>query len=105
MPSGAKNGRVSKNKHTNLAVSAKMTRLKRFFPAKLLNSNVKTVAFTRAPENVCENHHINFEAPFTLRLAGHIDMLFFRCFFFKSLVSAYCSGECCFLPSHSLGQG
>jgi len=26
-----------------------------------------------------ETHDISFEAPFTLRLAGHIDMLFFRC--------------------------
>jgi len=41
---------------------------------------VKTVALTRAPENVGENHDIRFEAPFTLSLAGHIDMLFFRCF-------------------------
>jgi len=41
-----------------------------FFPAKLLSSNVKTVALTRAPENVGENHDISFEAPFTLRLAG-----------------------------------
>jgi len=38
------------------------------------------VALTRAPENVGENHDIIFEAPFTLSLAGHIDMLFFRCF-------------------------
>jgi len=30
--------------------------------------------------DVGETHDINFEAPFTLRLAGHIDMLFFRCF-------------------------
>ena len=29
----------------------------------------------------CENHDISFEAPFTFRLAGYIDMLFFRCFF------------------------
>jgi len=34
------------------------------------------VALTRAPENVGENHNISFEAPFTHRLAGHIDMLF-----------------------------
>jgi len=47
-----------------------------FFPAKLLSSNVKTVALTRAPENVGENHDISFKAPFKLRLAGHIDMLF-----------------------------
>jgi len=29
-------------------------------------------------------------------------MFFFRCFCLWTLVSAYCSGECCFLPSHSL---
>jgi len=51
-----------------------------FFSSKLLSSNVKTVALTRAPENVGENHDISFEAPFTLGLAGHIDMLFFWCF-------------------------
>jgi len=31
-------------------------------------------------ENVGENHDISLEAFFTLRLAGHIDMLLFRCF-------------------------
>jgi len=30
--------------------------------------------------DVGETHDISFEAPFTLRLAGHIDMLFFQCF-------------------------
>ena len=30
--------------------------------------------------DVEETHHISFEAPFALSLAGHIDMLFFRCF-------------------------
>ena len=43
-----------------------------------------------------ENHDVSFEASSTLRLAGHIDMLFFRCFCLQSLVSACCSGECCF---------
>jgi len=47
-----------------------MPRLKRFFPAKL------KVALTSAPENVGENHDISFEAPFTLGLAVHIDVLF-----------------------------
>jgi len=37
---------------------------------------VKTVVFTRAPENEGESHDISFEAPFTLSLADHIDMLF-----------------------------
>jgi len=60
------------------------------------------VALTRAPENVGETHDISFEAPFTLRLAGHNDMLFFRCFCLWSLVYVYCSGECCFLSSHFL---
>jgi len=93
MLSGAKNGKVSKEKkRKNLAVLAKTPRLKRFFPAKLLSSNVETVALTRAPENVGENQDKGFKAPFTLRLAGHIDMLFFRCFCLQSLVSAYCSG-------------
>ena len=73
----------------NLAVLAKTPWLKRFFfPAKLLSSNVKSLAFTRAPENVCENHHINFEALFTLRLAGHIDMLFFLVF--SVVISGFC---------------
>jgi len=41
MPSGAKNGKVSEEKkRKNLAVLAKTPRLKRFFPAKLLSSNV-----------------------------------------------------------------
>jgi len=35
---------------------------------------------TRAPENVTGNYDISFEVPFTLRLAGHIDMFFFLCF-------------------------
>ena len=81
MPSGGKSGKVSKEKkRKNLAVLVETPRLKRIFPAKLLNSNVKTVALTRAPENVGENHDISFEAPLTLRLAGHIGMVFFRCF-------------------------
>jgi len=81
MPSGAKNGKASnQRKCKDLAVLAKTPRLKRFFLAKLLSSNVKTVALTRAPENVDKTHDISFEAPFILRLAGHIDMLFFRCF-------------------------
>jgi len=68
-------------KRQNLVVLAETPRLKRFFfSAKLSSSNVKTVAFPRAPENVGENYDRSFEAPFTLRLAGHIDMLFFRCF-------------------------
>jgi len=59
MPSGAKNGEVSKkNKRKNLAVLAKTPRLKRFsFQQSILSSNVKTVALTRAAENVGENHH------------------------------------------------
>jgi len=56
MLSAAKNGKVSKEKkRKNLAVLAKTQRLKCFFLAKLLSSNVKTVALTRAPENVGEN--------------------------------------------------
>jgi len=57
-----------------------MSRLKRFISAKLLSSNVKTVALTTAPENVGENHNVGFEAHFALRVAGHTDMLFFSCF-------------------------
>jgi len=30
--------------------------------------------------DVGETHDISFEAPFELRLAGCVDMLFFRCF-------------------------
>jgi len=68
-------------KRKNLAVFAKTSRLKRFFfSAKLSSSNVKAVVLTRAPENVGGNHDISFEALFTLSVAGHIDMLFFRCF-------------------------
>jgi len=62
------------------------------------------VALIRAFENVGENHEISFKALFTLSVTGHIDMLFFRCFGLQSLVSAYCSGECCFLPSQSLSN-
>jgi len=81
MPSADKNARISKEKkRKNLAVLAETPRLKRFFPAKLLSSNFQTVALIRAPENVAETHDISFEAPCTLRLAGYIDMLFFRCF-------------------------
>jgi len=67
-------------KRKNLVVLAETPRLKRFFLAKLLSSNVQTRALTRPHENVAETHDISFEAPFTLSLAGHIDMLFFRCF-------------------------
>jgi len=63
---------------------------------------VKAVALTRAPENEGENQDISLEATFTLSMAGCLDMFFFRCFCLQSLVSAYCSGECYFLPSHSL---
>jgi len=76
-------------------VLAKTPRLNLLFIAKLSSSNVKAVALTRALENEGENQD-------TLSLAGHIVMFFFRCFCFQSLVSAYCSGECCFLLSHSL---
>jgi len=69
-------------------VLAKTLRLKRFFSVKLLSSNVKrTVALTRAPENVGENHDIGFEAPFTLRLAGHIEM-YFPVFLY--VISSFC---------------
>ena len=81
MPLGAKNDKVSKEKkRKNLAVLAKTQWLKRFFSSSVLSSDIKTVALTRAIENVGENHDVSFEAPFTLRLAGHIDMLFFWCF-------------------------
>jgi len=36
---------------------------------------------SRTPEIGGENHDISYEAPFTLSLAGYIDMLFFRCFY------------------------
>jgi len=53
VPSAAKHGKVSKQqKRKNLAVLAKTPRLKHFFPAKLLSSNIKTVVLTRTPENV-----------------------------------------------------
>jgi len=63
MQSAAANGKVSKEKkHKNLAVLAKTPRLKRFFPAKLLSSSVKTVALTRAPETIGENQAHNYGA-------------------------------------------
>jgi len=81
MPSADKNIKVSKEKkRKNLAVLAETPGLKRFFPAKLLSSNVQTAALTRPHENVAETHDISVEAPFTLRLAGHIDMFFFSVF-------------------------
>jgi len=46
------------------------------------------VALTRAPENACENHDISFEAPFTLSLAGYINMPFFPVFLFA--ISGLC---------------
>jgi len=45
------------------------------------------VALTRAPENVGENHDISFEAPFTLRLAGHIHVIFLA---FSFVISGFC---------------
>jgi len=60
MPPEAKNGNVSKEKkRKNLAVLAKTPRLKCFFPAKLLSSNDKIVALSRAPENAVENQAHN----------------------------------------------
>jgi len=60
MLSVAKNGNVSEEKkRKNLAVLAKTPRLKCFFPAKLLSSNVKTVALSKAPENAVENQVLN----------------------------------------------
>jgi len=78
MPSATKKRKGEKVEES--AVLAKTPRLKVFFPAKLSSSSVKAVALTRAPENVGRNNDVSFEAPFTLRLAGHIDMLFFWCF-------------------------
>jgi len=50
------------------------------FAAEVSSSNVKAVALSRTPENVGENHDISSEAAFTTRVAGHIDMSFFRFF-------------------------
>jgi len=72
------------------------------FLAKLSSSNVKAVTLTSASENEVENQDIRLEINFTLSLAGHINIFFFRCFCWRSQVSAYCSGGCCFLLSHSL---
>ena len=82
MPSRVKLRKVFKEtKRKNLAVLAKTQRLNRFFfSAKPSSSNVEAVASTRAPENVGGNHDIGFEAPFTVSLAGHVEMLLFRCF-------------------------
>jgi len=81
MPSGAKMRKVYKEaRRKNLGVLANTPQLNHFFSAKLSSSNLKAVALTRAPENVGGNHNICFDAPFTLSLAGHTDMLFFRCF-------------------------
>jgi len=52
------------------------------FPVELSSSNIEAVVLTRTPEIVAENHDISFEAHFTLSLAGHTEMLFFRCFCF-----------------------
>jgi len=60
------------------------------------------VALIRARENEGENQHISLETIFALNLAGHIDVFFSRFFLFVISSFAYCSGECCFLPSHSL---
>jgi len=91
MPSGAKNGKVSKEKkRKNLAVLAKTQRLKRFFFQQSLSNYVKTVALTRAPENVGENYdiiskhlsHSDWLAIFTCYFSG-----VFVCFFwFLSIV-------------------
>jgi len=72
---------VSKEKkHKNLAVLTK-TGYWNFFVSKASEQQRwNSVAFIIAPENVGENHDISFEASFTLRLAGHVDMLFLRCF-------------------------
>jgi len=101
MSTAAKSVFFKEKKRKDLAELAKKSRLKCFFPAKLSSSNVEAVPLTRAPENEGETHGISFEAAFTLSLAGHIDMLFFRCFCLLSLVCASYSVECCFLPSHS----
>ena len=53
-----------------------------FFLAKLSSSNVKTVAFTKAPENEGEKQDIRLVTTFILSLAGHIDMFFFPVFLF-----------------------
>jgi len=60
-------------------VLAKTQRLNRFFLAKLRSGN-ESVVLTRVPENVGENQDISSETTFTFSLAGHTDMLFFRCF-------------------------
>ena len=55
--------------------------------------------------DVGETHDISFEAPFTLTLAGHIDMLFFRCFVCNRWFLFIVRVNVVFLPSHSLAQG
>jgi len=56
--------------------------------------------------DVGETHDISFEAPFTLGPAGHIDMLFFRCFvcilWFLFIVRV--NVRMLFLASHSLAS-
>jgi len=77
MPSGAKNGQVSKDKRRkNLAMLAQFRDWNLFFSATFLSSNVKTVALTRAPKNVGETYDISFEAPFTLRLLAILTWYF-----------------------------
>jgi len=88
MPSATKKRKVSKEKKLRImAVLVETPRLKRFFQQSFSSSNVKTVALTRAPENVGENHDISFETPFTFSLAGHIDMLFSSVFV---CISGFC---------------
>jgi len=67
--------KASKKKRKNLAVLAKTPRLHRFSW-----QNFQAVALTRAPENEGENQDISLETTFTLSLASHVNIFFFRCF-------------------------
>jgi len=81
MPSGAKIRNVCKEEmRKNLAVLAESPRQNRFFFQQSFQAATLKQWLTRAPENAGGNHDIPFEALFTLSVAGHIDMLFFRCF-------------------------
>jgi len=53
------------------------TKFKKF---RSLSENSSPFLVSQAGYEPGENHDVSFEAPFTLRLAGHFDMFFFRCF-------------------------
>jgi len=107
MPSGAKNGKVSQEKkRKNMAVIATVKHCdwNVFFFSKAFKQRQNSGVNRSTWKCRWRSRH-KFRSTFHTQPGWPYWHTIFRWFRLQSLVSAYCSGECCFLPSHSLACG